>query len=81
MLDIDDVIHLISTFRANGCDCDFVIYTGYYKNEIESQLEKLSRFSNIIVKFGRYIPNENSIYDSVLGVRLASDNQYAERLS
>lgn len=81
MLDIDDVIHLISTFRVNGCDCDFVIYTGYYKNEIESQLEKLSRFNNIIVKFGRYIPNKNSVYDSVLGVRLASDNQYAERLS
>ena len=81
MLDIDDVVHLVSTFRENGCDCDFVVYTGYYKDEVEEQLKMLSKFDNIIVKFGRYIPNKNSVYDSVLGVKLASDNQYAERLS
>lgn len=33
------------------------------------------------LKFGRYIPNQTPHYDSILGVNLASDNQYAERIS
>ena len=37
-------------------------------------------FTNIIIKFGRYIPNQKPHYDEVLGVNLASDNQYAERI-
>jgi organic radical activating enzyme len=41
----------------------------------------LQTFSNIIVKFGRYIPNQQPHYDPVLGVYLASDNQYAEKIS
>ena len=39
-----------------------------------------SNYDNIIIKFGRYIPNQQSHFDIVLGVNLASDNQYAERL-
>jgi len=33
---------------------------------------------NIIVKFGRYRPNQEKHYDKILGVFLASDNQYAK---
>ena len=33
---------------------------------------------NIIVKFGRFIPNSPHIYDTLLGVELASNNQYAK---
>ena len=45
-------------------------------------LEKRARrkYKNIIVKFGRYVPNQPAHYDEVLGVYLASDNQYAEQL-
>jgi len=60
---------------------DVVIYTGYNKNEIENQLIELKQFPNIIIKFGRYIPNSESHYDKILGVKLASQNQYAERIS
>lgn len=60
---------------------DIVIYTGYNKDEIENELIQLKQFSNIIIKFGRYIPNCESHYDEVLGVKLASPNQYAERIS
>ena len=60
---------------------DIVIYTGYKKCEIENQLHQLKQFSNIIVKFGRYIPMQPPIYDEVLGVELASPNQYAERIN
>ena len=41
----------------------------------------LSYFDNIIIKFGRYIPNKQSHYDNILGVNLASDNQYAVKIS
>ena len=62
-------------------DDDIVIYTGYYKNEIEDYINELSQFKNIIIKFGRYIPDQQDHYDDILGVKLASDNQYAERIS
>ena len=55
-----------------------VIYTGYNKDEILSKIEDLCKFSNIIIKFGRYIPDQKPHYDEILGVNLASDNQYAE---
>ena len=41
----------------------------------------LKHLRNIIIKFGRYIPDQKPHYDPVLGVYLASDNQYAERIS
>ena len=47
----DEVYNLISYFRTNGCDDDFVIYTGYYPNEITEYINKLGKFENIIVKF------------------------------
>lgn len=40
----------------------------------------LKRVGNTIIKYGRYIPDQKPHYDEVLGVNLASDNQYAERL-
>ena len=39
------------------------------------------KWENIIIKFGRYIPNQEKHYDDVLGIELASDNQYAEVIS
>ena len=46
----------------------------------KDRFAKFIRLQNIIVKFGRYIPDTDQRYDEVLGVILASDNQYAERL-
>lgn len=59
-------------------DDPVIIYTGYNKDEILSKIGDLRNFSNIIIKFGRYIPNQKPHYDEILGVNLASDNQYAE---
>ena len=81
MIQINEVIDLINLFRNQGENCPFVIYTGYYPNEIPEPLERLKQYKNIIVKFGRYIPNSQPIYDEVLGVTLASDNQYAKVIS
>ena len=81
MIQINEVVNLINLFRNQGENCPFIIYTGYYPNEIHEQLERLKQYKNIIVKFGRYIPNSQSKYDEILGVTLASSNQYAEIIS
>lgn len=76
----NDVIDIISTLRERNCNDDVVIYTGYYKPEIAQQVKLLSKFKNIVIKFGRFVPDRTSHYDSVLGVMLANDEQYAERI-
>ena len=79
----DELISFISALRNIGINDDVVIYTGYTKDELIEKkcLEPLIRFKNIIVKFGRYVPDNNPHYDDILGVNLISDNQYAERIS
>lgn len=62
-------------------DDDIVIYTGYNKDELTKEIEYYKTYKNIIIKFGRYIPNHQPHFDEVLGVNLVSDNQYAERIS
>lgn len=77
----EELLDFIRTLRLMGNNDDIVIYTGYNKDEITDKIELLKNFNNIIIKFGRYIPNQQPHYDEVLGVNLASDNQYAERIS
>lgn len=78
---ISDVINLIMWFRIKyNCLDDIVIYTGFNKDEIDWVIDKLKWMDNIIIKYGRYIPDQEPHCDEVLGVNLASDNQYAERL-
>ena len=75
----EDLIGLVSLFR-NYTQDDIVIYTGYYPNEIMPQLQELSKYSNIIIKFGRFRPNKPHRFDKILGIELSSNNQYAKRL-
>lgn len=76
----DSLLLLISHMRKHTDD-DIVIYTGYYSDEITNAINILKSYPNIIVKFGRYIPNQNPHFDDILGVDLASDNQYAKKIS
>lgn len=77
----DDVEELIKTIRVDySIDDDIVIYTGYYESEILEKLYKLVLYKNIIIKYGRYIPGFKSHHDELLGIDLASDNQYSKRL-
>lgn len=80
MLSFEEMLDVILYFRNNKCNDDIVIYTGYNRQEIEDKIKILASVGNIIVKFGRYIPEQNEHFDEVLGVYLASDNQYAERI-
>ena len=74
------LLEFITELRKQTDD-DIVIYTGYYKNEIQDYINELMQFKNIIIKFGRYIPNQKKHFDNVLEINLASDNQYAEKIS
>jgi organic radical activating enzyme len=76
----EDLYELIAKLRQQTED-DVVIYTGYKENELKHEISKLSLFPNIFVKFGRFVPNQQKHYDSVLGINLASDNQYGVQLS
>lgn len=78
----DDLRDFIFEFRnCYSIKDDIVIYTGYNKDEIENELIQLKQFPNIIIKFGRYVPNCEAHFDEVLEIKLASPNQYAERIS
>lgn len=76
--DLFSYINILRNYYNNNDD--IVIYSGYNKDEIIDNINILRQFPNIIVKFGRFIPNHKPHYDEILGVNLASDNQYAERI-
>ena len=60
---------------------DIVIYTGYTEQELENNkyFNYIIEYPNIIIKFGRFRPNQIPHYNQILGINLASDNQYAKR--
>lgn len=81
--DSEEDLQILITYLRVSTQDDIVIYTGYTKKEIQDRkiYQFLLNAKNIIVKFGRFIPNQQPHYDEVLGVNLASNNQYAERIS
>lgn len=76
-----DLINLILSIRKHTND-DIVIYTGYTEEELQSEIQMFhdSGLKNIIIKFGRFIPDQSHHYDEILGVYLASPNQYAKKV-
>lgn len=78
----DEVLAFTKTLRKKfKCKDDLVIYTGYTKDEVEDQVSQLQQYENIVMKYGRFLPNFDKHFDKVLGVYLASPNQYGERIS
>lgn len=63
------------------CRDPVVIYTGYREEEIDGEIRMLMSMPNIIVKFGRFVPDQLPHRDPILGVDLSSDNQYAKQIS
>lgn len=58
-----------------------IVYTGYNPEEKEEEVKQLAQFKNVIIKYGRFCPGDKPHEDPVLGVTLASDNQYAIKIS
>ena len=75
-----ELYQFIKDFRKISND-DIVIYTGYTEQEISEACKLFLEFKNIYIKFGRYRPKEKSHYDEILGIKLASSNQYAKKIS
>ena len=84
------IYEIVLGFREIGCMDDIVIYTGYTEYELTlddsgrqevATYNWLKHYPNIYIKFGRFIPNQEPHYDEVLGVKLASDNQYGKKVS
>lgn len=73
-----DLHCFITEFRHNHSD-DVVIYTGYTEEEVGEKFPWATLEENIMIKYGRYLPNQRPHKDDVLGVKLASDNQYARK--
>lgn len=59
----------------------FIVYTGYVFEEKKEETKRLSEFKNIIIKYGRYRIGDKPHRDKILGMDLASDNQYAIKIS
>ncbi len=78
----EELASLLFHFRIHEANFDtFVIYTGYTEEEIRDKIDYLQRmYNNVIIKFGRYVPNQKLHFDEILGVNLASPNQYAVKI-
>ena len=78
-----DLYWLVTKFRDNNIKDVIVIYTGYTAEEINDKgyIDILKKYPNIIIKFGRFIPNQPHYYDDLLGVELTSPNQYSIKIS
>ena len=76
-----ELYETIQYIRGAGCGADIVIYSGYTEEELAEYITTVQPYHNIIIKFGRYKPNDTARYDDVLGITLVSSNQYAKRIS
>lgn len=85
LISMNEVVAFIAYLRgACRCDDPVIIYTGYNEDEEPyikfHNLLETAEVNNVIVKFGRYVPDQKSHLDPVLKVMLASDNQYAKQI-
>ena len=65
-----ELLELVQAFREITED-EIVIYSGYNEDEIQETIEVLKKYSNIIVKFGRFCGGKEKSYDEVLDVELS----------
>lgn len=78
---MSDIGDFMFTLRDKfNCKDDVVFYSGYTEEELSKAhvLEWLTGYGNVAIKFGRFVPDQELHYDEVLGVNLASPNQYAK---
>jgi len=74
-----EVMALCRKLREHVQDT-IVVYTGYNPDEVREKVDALRELGNVVVKFGRFVPGQPHHLDEVLGVELASPNQYAVAL-
>ena len=82
---LDNLIELLWFLwylRKQTSDAVFV-WTGYTEEEAEWFIKVIKdlNLDNIFIKFGRFVLNGEPRFDDVLGVVLASSNQYCKKIS
>lgn len=80
ILQAEEVCSLIEYLRNKGITKDILIYTGYYIEEIEESVLQRLKNCHVILKCGRFKPDRPKKFDEILGITLASDNQYGVQL-
>ena len=76
----EDLFEIITIIRGYGeCLDPIVIYTGYTEYEIKNFYSWVLEEKNIIIKYGRFRPNQEPHFDEILRVVLFSDGQYAKK--
>ncbi len=77
-----DVLTVSAALARHNITDDLVIYTGYnYEdNNTRGIIDLIAQDvpGHLIVKFGRFRPNQTPHFDPILGVNLASSNQYTQ---
>ncbi len=81
MDDTESLSSFLSFIIAKRLDIMIVVYTGYTIEELQDDIYKseilylLEAHENSILKYGRYIPNDEGYFNEDLGIHLASKNQ------
>lgn len=78
---LQELVIFIGEAIKAGLDVPIVIYTGFEIDDFDlywSGFEPAAKTYKgpVIVKFGRYVANSESIFNDDLGVTLISNNQY-----
>ena len=76
-----DLNRLLCLLRFCECEDLVLIYTGYTEEEVDELFPWIYAYSNLVIKFGRFIPRQPHRKDEILGIELASDNQYAKKIN
>ena len=83
-LDSDDLNDFIKFFRQSVNDI-IIVYTGYTITEpkVKNFIDWIfkNNIQNVILKIGRYIPNDIPHIDPILEIPLASNNQFAIKIN
>ena len=77
-LDSTDLLEAITDLQTMCKIMRIVIYTGYTEEEVQSKFPTLLSTTNLVMKYGRFVPDQLRHFDEILGVYLASENQYAK---
>lgn len=78
----EELLKFVKCLReTHNCNDEIIVFTGFLEHEIRDKITILSQYKNIIVKFGRFKPNQEKHYDDVLGVWLANPEQYGKAIS
>lgn len=87
LIQANEVIGLIRRAVERNIRTTFIIYTGYTADEAQAagfhDMLCTTGFGsgvNVVIKYGRFIPGRQPHLDSLLGVELVSDNQYARQI-